>query len=521
MKFLAFLLSLFFCSQALATGPLEHQWWMDTFGVEISLQAPFDSLNELIVAPDSACKPQTQSLLSDIRAYAETASKRQARKAKKKADLILASVQSAQNGPCAQDILNTYLLGSYFISQKDLIHTSVNWLTGNGPSNMTYDLFASRISLSLRNVLIVAKLIHDGQVEFLTSSERKLLGAAWLSPEIFGSYDCGSRVISIDPSLRPFDLGAAFQHELDHLTRDQYFGSDLITKYYSHTGRAEDIDWEAFLTADESLASVEAAVTQRFQAVDGPSGGVWTVHPAFGIFGSNHQVLQGLYEASGDFTFRNSHGPMEKVFQAGDNNNPVLDLTHQLGDMNHDPSMFMGIFDVVHGVYFSETALDQDAKSFLKPYLPIQIASLERFQWNGPDLFSVNLFSELRTTVQNDAVEPVSLIYINIKNLVNSLRNESSACSLYDDAIDAGRVKGYRGLEFGTKNVDDSSPGERGSRPGERGSRPGERGSRPGERGSRPGERGSRPGERGSRPGERGSRPLLTVRPCLSMKGEL
>jgi hypothetical protein len=61
---------------------------------------------------------------------------------------------------------------------------------------------------------------------------------------------------------------------MDHFLRDQVFGAEGIQRFFSYTTASgeTDVDWESYLTLDESMASIEAAVMQREQVADWGGG---------------------------------------------------------------------------------------------------------------------------------------------------------------------------------------------------------------------------------------------------------
>jgi len=534
-----FSLVLLFCSAPTFAGT-EHDWWIDNFGVQIPLVSPLTSLDLLIASPGTdTCSPVRKQILSGLGDYAEAASIAKGGKAKSIADHVMKLVDFTGASTCANEELKTYVLGSYFISFPDIIHESAHWLEPNGYrqyNSMLQDFrLYNNISVEFRNVLVLALLIHQDRLQLLTPAMRKLLGGDWNTGEVFGAYDCNSRILSIDPTMRPFDLGATLQHEMDHFMRDQFFGAEQILENFSSESfldilktqtmpTPDQINWEAYLTLDEAIASIEASMMQREQINDQGM-------PDFNMK-KNSMVLKvdGLYQADGDFTFRVGSGPMEKLFQLGNLHDPVRDLQHsyfhdtvnfgfsdqQAIENQKKPAAFQGIFDLIHSGYFAGAGLTDQIKTILGRQAPMDIDPLNQ----DTDLEQRDGSTGYTVETGNESVKSM---YQTVSAVAARLTKVSSACTLYDQAVQGGKVSGYAGLRFGEKENGNGSgqPGENGSRTGENGSRTGENDGRPGENGSRTGENGARPGENGSRTGENGARPSLSVRPCISLQGKL
>jgi hypothetical protein len=526
-----FSLLLLLCTASAFAGT-EHDWWIDNFGVQIPLVSPLTSLDLLIASPGTdTCSPVRKQILSGLGDYAEAASIGKGGKAKGIADHVMKLVDFAGATNCANEELKTYVLGSYFISFPDIIHESAHWLEAGGARQYNSFLQDFRtngnISVEFRNVLVLALLIHQDRLQLLTPSMRKVLGGDWNTGEVFGAYDCNSRILSIDPTMRPFDLGATLQHEMDHFMRDQFFSGEKILENFSSESfmdifkartlpSPDQINWEAYLTLDEAIASIEASMMQREQINDQGM-------PDFNMKKNNMVIkVNGLYLADDDFTFRVSSGPMEKLFQLGNLHDPVMDLeqihyhdTFSFGYSDQQaikdqkkPAAFQVIFDLIHSGYFAGAVLNDQIKAILARAAPLDIDPL------NSDTIAL-MDAPVGYTFETDN-EFVKSMYQGISAVAARLPKVSSACTLYDQAVQSGKVSGYAGLRFGEKENSDGD-----GQPGENGSRTGENGSRTGENGSRTGENDGRPGENGSRTGENGARPSLSVRPCLSFGRKL
>jgi hypothetical protein len=491
----------------------EHDWWIDNFGAEIPMVSPLNSLDLLIASPGTdSCAPLRKKILSELGDYAEAASNGKGRKAKGIADQVMKLVDFTGANPCANEGLKTYALGSYFISFPDIIHESAQWLDPAGKrvyygGDMLSNLRPNNnLSVEFRNVLVLALLIHQNRVQFLTPSKRKELGGDWATGEVFGAYDCDSRTLSIDPVMRPFDLGATLQHEMDHFMRDQFFPASEIQRYFSSANpadprsfyivpNAETINWDAYLTLDETIASVEASMMQREQIND--KGDVGYDYKKFkkGLFLN----IKGLYIADKDFNFRMSAGPIETLFQLGNLHDPVSDLLEMSISQQsiqyvtqreidaaafNRTAAFEKIFDIIHSSYFAGSSLSDSIKSILKQKQSLWIDPLNNDEaYDLSTMATKSLAGYTFETKNNDLLE----MYNSLTHVTESIKEVSTGCALYDEAVQSGKVSGYAGLRF-SDGIGDGS---------------------------------GHPGENGSRTGENGARPSLSVRPCISLQGKL
>jgi len=519
MKFLLTPILLLVSVFAFADTSPEQSWWIDTFGVQIPIVSPLESLDLLIASPGTdSCSPLRKSILTGLGEYAEIASQGKGGKAKKVADKVMKLLDYTGKSVCANEGLKTYVLGSFFISYNDMIHESAHWLEERGNDQATIFLRGMRstdnLSVEFRNVLIAALLMKNNRIGFLTPAKRLALGGNWNTDEIFGSYDCNTQSIMIDPTMRPFDTGAILQHEMDHFLRDLFFSAAGIQKFFSYTTASgeTDVDWESYLTLDESMASVEAAVMQREQVADW--GGI---DPQYDSAGKLTSIdIHGLYSADKDFNFRAGSGAMQSLLMQGDLTDPVRDLTHpssnpgqpgvitldpsqfgivtspNSGTFLHGPAAFFPIYNVVHACYFNASQLTQSTDAILGRYQPDDIDPLTDYS------YALYYFaSEQEQAPEFSTNTNLNEMYRTISVVKQQMTEISSGCALYNEAVKNGKVSGYAGLQFGSD------------------------GDHTGEQGSRPGESGSKPGESGSRPGESGSRPDLSVRPCISLQGKL
>lgn len=418
------------------------------------------------------CKPIEVRLLANIGAYATAAAKESnAIGAAWIGDVIKQTVDSQTGTLCENDVLTVYSVGAYFISQRNLIEGSSYWTESISPDD----------TLSLRKIGILLSLIKNKKLNFLTKKARSILQSPWDDQSLFGAYDCNETQVFIDPNHRPFDLGSIIEHELDHLMRDKYLKASSLESEFTVNGK---INWEMYLTLDETLAGLAAANLQRFQV---PSlyvhGKLVETRDFFMRKKKWPYSIPGRYEALGDFNFRNPNGPAEALFQSGILEDPAVKMTDAASMSNKKVlKRYLPILRLIHNGYFAESSEFDTHKSSLLKQHDIGLLPLHGYQNNNISEGGISYQSESSSFFQNPK-KTLELVRLVMDDLDEKLSSRSSTCAMFNDAVRSNQIGPYLGLKFKTPIV-------------------------------------SRPGETGSRPGETGSRPGTSIRPCLSVAKE-
>jgi hypothetical protein len=349
-------------------------------------------------------------------------------------------------------------------------------------------------------MLMGAMLHNRGLLETIDPADRPRWGPEWsersadgLTYRLLGGYECMSSRIHVDPTLRPFNLGASLIHEMDHLFRDKaspaydpakrdaLFSAPLIS-FLNANKR-----WKGMAAADETFASVLASLYQRLLSA---------IPARFGD--------PGAYQVPADLLFFRKDGNMEALLSALGLETPEAFLARALAqDFRNPPpgSVWQlvrrewdAIWGQVKGTFFQPppAAGDPsfeilDAPGFTTSLL-WQSTYLRRMPWEFYDErarewkpFSLDetQASSARTRA---LLEPQLYIPFAIHAKVAA---PSAMCQAYQEAVARGELEGYLGARLRVL------PGEGGVKPGGV----------------------VKPGEGGVKPGEGGVKP--TLRPCL------
>jgi hypothetical protein len=209
----------------------------------------------------SLCVPFAQEVVRRLQNYGDLFHRKFAEGGMSKLDISTLADQAHEVSPvCREATLRTYLVGSVLLYKK------FNGIAGTMRFPSDYWLKA-------------ALLNNIGKVEILTARAREAYGGIWNKKvtgkdiyKVLGGYDCLSSKIYIDVSLAPYDLGATFIHEFDHLERDKLTGRNLQTQpghaqgdlYIDRNGdlssrSGQQIYWPAFILQEETLSVLLAA----------------------------------------------------------------------------------------------------------------------------------------------------------------------------------------------------------------------------------------------------------------------